>query len=360
MNTQANTTGITNIYNLIILDESGSMTSIYESALGGANETIQTIRTAQASADDQKHYLTFVTFDSGNRESVRTIIDTKPITEVKDLTRDDYNPNGCTPLYDAMGISLTRLEKKVTDDDQVLVTIITDGMENSSSEYSGLQIKELVARLRSKGWTFVYIGANQDAVEVARSMHIDNAMNFKATDADTRRMWKDYHDSNQAYYEKVRRAKMRGERVFEDKEFFAGKLQDGTSDAGRITPDMISNLDSGQIFVFGTNVAGRHDGGAAGYACRHFGAVYGNPSGPQGQCYAIPTVGCPMGEMFRAIEEFIYYAETHPALTFLVTKIGCGNGGYHPRDIAPMFRGALNVTNIHLPAEFWRYLNPIY
>lgn len=351
MEAHVNTTGITNIYNLIILDESGSMSSIYNSALGGANETIQTIRTAQANADDQKQFLTFVTFDSGNCESVRTIIDTKPITEVKDLTTNDYSPNGCTPLYDAMGISLTKLEKKVTDDDQVLVTIITDGMENSSTEYNGFQIRNLVTRLRAKGWTFVYIGANQDAIEVAREMHIDNAMNFRADDADTRRMWREYRDSNQAYYEKVRRAKIRGERVFEDKDFFAGK-----SVGNRVTPDRITSLDSGQIFVFGSNVAGHHDGGAAGYACRHFGAVYGNPSGPQGQCYAIPTVGCSRGEMLRAIEEFVEYALVNPNMTFLVTAIGCGNGGHHPREIAPLFRIAVNVSNIYLPAEFWRYL----
>lgn len=351
MEAQVNTTGITNIYNLIILDESGSMSSIYNSALGGANETIKTIRTAQANADDQKQFLTFVTFDSGNREPVRTIIDTKPITEVKDLTKDDYSPDGCTPLYDAMGISLTKLEKRVTDDDQVLVTIITDGMENSSTEYDGFQIKNLVTRLRAKGWTFVYIGANQDAVEVAKKMHIDNAMNFRADDADTRRMWKDYRDSNQAYYEKVRRAKMRGERVFEDKDFFAGK-----SEAIRITPDRITTLDSGQIFVFGSNAAGRHDGGAAGYACRHFGAVYGNPFGPQGQCYAIPTVGCSMAHTRRSVEEFIDYATSHPDLTFLVTAIGCGNGGYHPADIAIMFEKAAYLSNVYLPEEFWRYL----
>lgn len=351
MEAQTNTTGITKIYNLIILDESGSMSSIYESALSGANETIQTIRAAQTNADDQKQFLTFVTFDSGNRESVRTIIDTRPITEVRNLTRNDYSPNGCTPLYDAMGISLTKLEKKVTEDDQVLVTIITDGMENSSTEFNGLQIKELVTRLRAKGWTFVYIGANQDAVEVAKQMHIDNAMNFRADDEDTRRMWKDYRDSNQAYYEKVRMAKMRGERVFEDKEFFAGKHDDE-----RVTPDRIMTLDTGQIFVFGSNAAGRHDGGAAGYACRHFGAVYGNPTGPQGQCYAIPTVGNTPGEIYRHVEDFIDYAAAHPGFTFLVTAIGCGNGGYHPSYIANMFSRAVHVGNIHLPKEFWRYL----
>lgn len=223
MEAQVNTTGITNIYNLIILDESGSMTSIYDQALSGANETIQTIRIAQASAYDQRQFLTFVTFDSGDREWVRTIIDTKPIDKVRELTRDDYRPYGCTPLYDAMGQSLLSLERKVSEGDQVLVTIITDGMENSSRSYSGAHICEIVKRLRAKGWTFVYIGANQDAVEVAKRMNIDNAMNFQATHEDTRRMWDDYRGSTSAYYEKVRGSRMRGESVFEDKEFFIKK-----------------------------------------------------------------------------------------------------------------------------------------
>ena len=223
MEAQVNTTGITNIYNLIILDESGSMTSIYDQALSGANETIQTIRIAQASAYDQRQFLTFVTFDSGDREWVRKIIDTKPIDKVRELTRDDYRPYGCTPLYDAMGQSLLSLERKVSEGDQVLVTIITDGMENSSRSYSGAHICEIVKRLRAKGWTFVYIGANQDAVEVAKRMNIDNAMNFQATHEDTRRMWDDYRGSTSAYYEKVRGSRMRGESVFEDKEFFIKK-----------------------------------------------------------------------------------------------------------------------------------------
>lgn len=351
MKAQVNPQEVTNIYNLIILDESGSMASIYEQALGGANETIQTIRSAQTSSVDQKQYLTFVTFDSGNGESVRTIIDTKPISEVKDLTCDDYRPNGCTPLYDAMGRSLTALEKKVTENDQVLVTIITDGMENSSREYDGAAICEIVKRLRAKGWTFVYIGANQDAVEVARRMNIDNAMNFQATHEDTRRMWKDYRESTSGYYEKVRLSKMRGERVFEDKEFFFKGKQ-----SHRITPNMITSLGSGEIFVFGSNVQGFHDGGAAAFACRNFGAVYGNGEGPQGQCYAIPTVGLMRRHIYHKVDLFIDYAQSHPSLKFYVTAIGCGNGGYTPEEIAPMFRRAVNVGNIYLPEEFWRYL----
>ena len=220
MEAQNNTQEITKIYNLIILDESGSMHRIYTQALDGANETIQTIRAAQEAADDQKQFLTFVTFDSGNKVPVRTIIDTLPITEVKDLTEADYKPHGSTPLFDAMGQSLTELERKVQEGDSVLVTVITDGMENSSREYNGSMIKEMVSRLRAKGWTFVYIGANQDAVKVARTLDIENAMNFSANEEDTRRMWKDYHSSKDMYYEKVRRAKMRGDRLFEDKEFF--------------------------------------------------------------------------------------------------------------------------------------------
>lgn len=350
------TAEITNIYNLIILDESGSMMGIYEQALGGANETIQTIRAAQAAADDQNQFITFVTFDSGDQEPVRTIIDTMPINQVKDLTSDDYHPCGLTPLYDAIGKSLTALEQKATDGDQVLVTIITDGYENSSREFNRASVHEIVTRLRAKGWTFVYIGANQDAVEVAKGMNIGNAMNFHATHEDTNRMWNDFRESTANYYEKVRMSKRRGERVFEDKEFFTKCNFADNAHQNRVTPERIARLGHGEIFVFGSNVGGFHDGGAAALACRHFGAVYGNPEGPQGQCYAIPTVGNTIVDIYGKVVDFINYAIAHPELTFLVTPVGCGSAGYDPREIAPMFARARNVSNIHLPASFWQYL----
>ena len=170
------------IHNLIILDESGSMESLRQQALSGANETIMTIRNAQRSMPDLKQRLTFVTFDShGDGKDVRTIIDDMPIDKVRDLTEQDYTPNGCTPLYDAMGMSLTALQHKVKKDEYVLVTIITDGLENASHEYSGKAIKSIVGLLREKGWQFMYIGANQDAVEEASKMDIDVAMNYEAT-----------------------------------------------------------------------------------------------------------------------------------------------------------------------------------
>ena len=302
---------------------------------------------AQTEAKDQEQFLTFVTFDTGGREPVRTLINAKPIGEVSDLTEENYRPNGCTPLYDAMGESLARMEQKVADGDKVLVTVITDGYENASTRYSGADVKRMVERLREKGWTFVYIGANQDAVEVAKGLSISNALNFDEDDAGTREMWERHNRSSRAYYEKVRMAKMRGERYFEDEDFFLEKM-----DSFGITPERITSLNPGEIFVFGSNIAGQHNGGAAGYACRHFGAVYGQPTGPQGQCYAIVTVGCSLTDIEHQVRDFTDYAIAHPDLKFLVTAIGCGNGGWSPFEIAPLFADASHLPNVCLPAEF--------
>ena len=141
-----------------------------------------TIRKAQEQMPELKQTLTLVLFDDhGDGKNVRTVFEDMPIVEVRNLTEEDYNPNGCTPLYDAMGMSLAKLQGKVDKDDYALVTIITDGLENASHEYSGKAIRSIVTLLREKGWVFAYIGANQDAVEVAREMNINNAKEYDAT-----------------------------------------------------------------------------------------------------------------------------------------------------------------------------------
>jgi len=170
-----------NIYNVIILDESGSMTAIYDQALSGINEVLSGIRKNQEEFPDQQHYVSIVTFEGNGIAGIKTRRDRVPVGKVGDFTRKDYRPGGCTPLYDAMGKTLNELEGAIRDGDRVMATIITDGYENASEEYSGKTVKALVARLREKGWTFAYIGANQDAVEVARDLNIDNALNFDAT-----------------------------------------------------------------------------------------------------------------------------------------------------------------------------------
>lgn len=88
----------------------------------------------------------------------------------------------------------------VTDEDLVLVTIITDGYENSSREYDEDSIKALVERLSEKDWAFSYIGANQDAVAVAKAIGIDNALNFSPDEKGTREMWKRESASRERYY----------------------------------------------------------------------------------------------------------------------------------------------------------------
>ena len=172
-----------NIYNVIILDESGSMSSIYKETLQSMNEVLSGIRKNQEEQPEQRHNVTIVTFEGDGISGVKTRRDRVPIETVKNFTENDYRPGGCTPLYDAMGQTLNRLEGLVRGEDKVMATIITDGFENSSQEYSGTAVKSLVGRLREKGWVFAYIGANQDAVEVARDLNISNALNYDASPA---------------------------------------------------------------------------------------------------------------------------------------------------------------------------------
>ena len=346
--TQLENTPMTTIHNLLILDESGSMHSIYHQALTGANETIQSIRAAQEQYADQDHRFTFVTFNTV-APNVKTVIDDAPIGEVRDLTEDDYKPNACTPLHDAMGLSITALESKVKEGDKVLVTVITDGLENSSQEYSGKAIKEMVGRLREKGWTFVYIGANQDAVEVAKDLDILNSLCFCADAAGTKAMFERHHRSKDIFYSKIEHSVGM---TFHDEDFFNEKAA-----AGRVTPDRIDGLAPNQIFVFGSNLQGAHAGGAARLALERFGAVWGQGVGLQGRSYAIPTMQGGVDTIKPYVDEFIEFAANHPEMTFMVTRIGCGIAGFVPEEIAPLFTRAVALPNVWLPRDFWRVLN---
>jgi uncharacterized protein YegL len=176
----------TRIFNLIIIDESGSMCSIKKEAIDSVNETIQTIRSAQKKHEGQEHYVSLVTFN----DDVKTVYDCVNVDEVKELNAETYRPDCCTALYDAMGISITALQNKVAPQDKVLVTVITDGYENASKEYSGKAVKALVEEMKSKGWVFAYIGANHDVEAVASTISISNVMKFKATHKGTLDMTK--------------------------------------------------------------------------------------------------------------------------------------------------------------------------
>lgn len=120
----------------------------------------------------------------------------------------------------------------------------------------------------------------------------------------------------------------------------------------RFTPEHIAVLEPGEIFVFGSNLAGAHGGGAARAARLHFGAVMGQGVGLQGRSYAIPTMQGGPETIKPYVDDFILFAKQHPELTFLVTPIGCGIAGFHARDIAPLFASAIDVENIILPRQF--------
>lgn len=124
----------------------------------------------------------------------------------------------------------------------------------------------------------------------------------------------------------------------------------------RVTPEKINNLHKNEIFVFGSNLAGMHGGGAAHIALQRYGAVLGQGVGLQGRSYAIPTMQGSVETILPYVEEFIEFAKQHKEYTFLVTQIGCGIAGFTPAEIAPLFAGAINVENIHLPMEFWNKL----
>lgn len=191
------------VFNLIILDESGSMTGLEKTSVTGVNETIQTIRSSYDQKPEQEQLLTLVTFSTRGDSFFRVKFDKEPIANVKELNIADYTPGGVTPLYDTMGKALTELERTVTDTDIVLVTIITDGYENASREYDVKAIKRLIGRLSEKNWVFTYIGANQDAVLEAGQMGIRNAMNYVSDEPGTGAMWEKERAYRACFMKKV-------------------------------------------------------------------------------------------------------------------------------------------------------------
>ena len=118
------------------------------------------------------------------------------------------------------------------------------------------------------------------------------------------------------------------------------------------TSERITSLKPNEVFVFGSNLAGKHGGGAARVAMNRFGAVLGQGVGLQGQSYAIPTMQDSVETIRPYVDEFIEFAIAHPELKFYVTRIGCGIAGFKDVEIAPLFIRALDKSNVVLPYDF--------
>ena len=189
----------TQVYNLVILDKSGSMESIRTEAINGYNETLGSIKSTQLKfLETQNHFVSLAAFcDCG----IDMIYDMTPIKDAEKLTKEKYDPCCCTPLFDAIGKIVKTLKKKIADveDAAVLVTIITDGYENSSKEWDAKGVSKLIEECKEDGWMFSFIGAGEDVIKVATTISITNTMVWENTVEGTKKMFDEENDARMSF-----------------------------------------------------------------------------------------------------------------------------------------------------------------
>ena len=204
------------VFNLLVVDESGSMSIIERQALVGINETLTTIQKIQKTHNDMEQRVTLITFDSTHK---KLFYDNVSARHVNPLKSRDYNPCGGTPLYDAIGMGIAKINAQTTEDDSVLVTIITDGEENCSEEYDLKMIKNLIEKLKKQNWTFTFIGTDDlDVENIALNMGIDNHLQFSEDEAGTKAMFARENRARERYNKcRAMDCKMEAGSYFEEK-----------------------------------------------------------------------------------------------------------------------------------------------
>ena len=204
------------VFNLLVVDESGSMSIIERQALVGINETLTTIQKMQKTHNDMEQRVTLITFDSTHK---KLFYDNVSARHASPLTSRDYNPCGGTPLYDAIGMGIAKINAQTTEDDSVLVTIITDGEENCSEEYDLKMIKNLIEKLKKQNWTFTFIGTDDlDVENIAQDMGIDNHLQFSEDEAGTKAMFARENRARERYNKcRAMDCKMEAGSYFEEK-----------------------------------------------------------------------------------------------------------------------------------------------
>ena len=206
METKNESTAKTRVYNIIILDKSGSMNSIRKEAIDGCNETIGSIRAAQKRHHDtQEHYISLAAFCECG---IDMIYDKTPIDEAETLTWEKYSPCCMTPLFDAIGNTVKRMETYTKSiekfvETSVLVTIITDGYENASKEWNSLEVKKLIEACKEQGWMFSFIGASEDIVNVATHISITNTVLWEQTSKGTEKIFENENLARDRFYDKM-------------------------------------------------------------------------------------------------------------------------------------------------------------
>lgn len=192
------------VHNLIILDESGSMLSIKQEIVEAFNAIVTTMKKLAESFPEQEHLISMVTFNS---LETKTYLHMSPLASLDVISGRNYCPQSGTPLYDAMGFSIGRLRNETVKSGKhnVLVNVLTDGLENASREYSGPAIRSLVDDLKRSGnWTFTYTGADHDVEKAAIDVSIPNVNRFQKSKAGIDNFLRQELHGKKKYMEKIR------------------------------------------------------------------------------------------------------------------------------------------------------------
>ena len=206
-----------NLHITFLLDRSGSMESIATDVIGGFNRFL-----ADQKGEGNDAAMTLVQFDSQNDHEVLT--DGLPIAEVNQLSAATFQPRGSTPLFDAIGKVLDRATKRVDHRakanlpaEEQLVVLFTDGEENVSCTYTATAIKALIKAKEDLGWSFMFLGANQDAFASGERLGVSrgNISNFMADDIGSARAFSDLSDAV-----KSKRSNMRNRVAYSKAELF--------------------------------------------------------------------------------------------------------------------------------------------
>jgi Mg-chelatase subunit ChlD len=213
----------TAVHIYFVLDRSGSMEVIRDDVVGGFNSFV-----AQQRAERGDCLMTLIQFDSN--EPFEVLVDAQPLDRLKALSSADFQPRGGTPLFDAMGHAITnatiRAEQRAAageDPEHVLFVTFTDGMENASAEYDREKIFAAIKRREERGWTFVYMGANQDAYAEGGAMGyaVGSTQNFLA----------DAHGTRMAFGSLSRSASLLRGRLAIQKQVRSAEFFDGQKEA---------------------------------------------------------------------------------------------------------------------------------
>lgn len=346
-------------YNLIILDESGSMRSVREDVVSGCNKLLQSIRETARKMVEIKQYVSIFCFDTSRS---RYIFYNESSENTRKLTMADYYPNAYTPLYDAIGHTVTQFDELIDNNKSVgVVTIITDGHENASHQWNYHMVIDLIYQKKRRGWVFSLISADIDVETIATDLGIDNYLKFEKTKESIEKMFEKKRLSDQAYNAKrcyVERMRFSGCLPEEECKIVYEKMNNNYFiSEERIAPDVIHQLAEDEIFVFASDIQGLHKGKTSLMALEHFGAIKGQAEGIQGQSYAIPIIGNSNDKLKTAIERFNEYVVIHPEKKFILSGTRCEATGYIVEQEAKQFRQAYSFGNVYIPREYLKYMN---